>query len=100
MKSGLFLRLYWVPYTGFLLHCSPIPQFQHIAFKVASLAALKSLYQHVQQYKLPIRLTADHGVSFAFYFDDPDGNMIGGVLAHRTCLPSTLPEATRPYRER
>jgi hypothetical protein len=26
MKSGLFLRLYWVPYTGFLLHCSPIPE--------------------------------------------------------------------------
>jgi hypothetical protein len=25
MKSGLLLRLYWVPYTGFLLHCSPIP---------------------------------------------------------------------------
>jgi hypothetical protein len=24
MKSGLLLRLSWVPYTGFLLHCSPI----------------------------------------------------------------------------
>jgi hypothetical protein len=25
MKSGLLLRLSWVPYTGFLLHCSLIP---------------------------------------------------------------------------
>ena len=67
------------------------PQFQHIAFKVASLAALKSLYRHVQQYKLPIKLTADHGVSFAFYFDDPDGNMIEvywptGHPCHQPCL--------------
>jgi hypothetical protein len=28
MKSGLLLRLYWVPYTGFLLHCSPMPYFE------------------------------------------------------------------------
>jgi len=26
--------------------------------------------------ELPIKLTSDHGVSLAFYFDDPDGNMI------------------------
>jgi catechol-2,3-dioxygenase len=52
------------------------PQFRHVAFKVASLAELKSLYRLVLERELPIKLTSDHGVSLAFYFDDPDGNMI------------------------
>jgi catechol-2,3-dioxygenase len=52
------------------------PQFRHVAFKVASLSKLKRLYRLVLQRKLPIKLTADHGASLAFYFDDPDGNMI------------------------
>ena len=52
------------------------PQFRHVAFKVASLAELKRLYRLVLERELPIKLTADHGASLAFYFDDPDGNMI------------------------
>jgi catechol-2,3-dioxygenase len=52
------------------------PQFRHVAFKVASLVELKRLYRLVQERELPIKLTSDHGVSLAFYFDDPDGNMI------------------------
>src|SRR6266850_2266384 len=52
------------------------PQFRHVAFKVASLAELKRLYRLVLERELPIKLTANHGVSLAFYFDDPDGNMI------------------------
>jgi catechol-2,3-dioxygenase len=52
------------------------PQFRHVAFKVASLADLKRLYRLVLERELPIKLTADHGASLAFYFDDPDGNMI------------------------
>jgi catechol-2,3-dioxygenase len=52
------------------------PQFRHVAFKVASLAELKRLYRLVLERELPIKLTSDHGVSLAFYFDDPDGNMI------------------------
>jgi catechol-2,3-dioxygenase len=52
------------------------PQFRHVAFKVASLAELKRLYRLVLERELPIKLTSDHGASLAFYFDDPDGNMI------------------------
>jgi len=52
------------------------PQFRHVAFKVASLSKLKRLHRLVLQRELPIKLTADHGASLDFYFDDPDGNMI------------------------
>jgi hypothetical protein len=52
------------------------PQFRHVAFKVTSLTELKLLYRLVLERDLPIKLTADHGASLAFYFDDPDGNMI------------------------
>ena len=52
------------------------PQLRHVAFKVVSLAELKRLYRLVLERELPIKLTADHGASLAFYFDDPDGNMI------------------------
>jgi catechol-2,3-dioxygenase len=30
----------------------------------------------VVEKKIPIKFVFNHGVSFAFYFDDPDGNMI------------------------
>ena len=40
------------------------------------MAELKRLYRLVLERELPIKLTPDHGVSLAFYFDDPDGNMI------------------------
>src|SRR5260221_9384639 len=52
------------------------PQFRHVAFKVASLAALKRLYRLVLGRELPVKLTSDHGVSLCLYFDDPHGNMI------------------------
>jgi quercetin dioxygenase-like cupin family protein/catechol 2,3-dioxygenase-like lactoylglutathione lyase family enzyme len=52
------------------------PAFAHIAFKVSSLAELRSVYARVVERNIPIRFQADHGVSVAFYFDDPDGNMI------------------------
>ena len=50
--------------------------FAHIAFKVASLAELRDLHARAVERNIPIKFTANHGVSFAFYFDDPDGNMI------------------------
>jgi catechol-2,3-dioxygenase len=67
------------------------PQFRHVGFKVASLAELKRLYQLVLERELPIKLTADHGASLAFYFDDPDGNMIevswpAGIKVKQPCL--------------
>ena len=52
------------------------PAFAHVAFKVSSLADLRALYARVVERNIPIKLLADHGVSFAFYFDDPDGNMV------------------------
>jgi mannose-6-phosphate isomerase-like protein (cupin superfamily) len=44
--------------------------------KVSSLAELRSVHARVLERNIPIKFAADHGVSLAFYFDDPDGNMI------------------------
>ncbi len=52
------------------------PAFAHVAFKVSSLAELRSVYDRVLERTIPIKFTANHRVSFAFYFDDPDGNLI------------------------
>jgi len=52
------------------------PEFAHIALKVASLSELKAFYKRICAQRLPVKMTFNHGVSFAFYFDDPDGNMI------------------------
>ena len=52
------------------------PAFAHVAFKVSSLAELRFFYSRVVQRNIPIKFLVNHGVSFAFYFDDPDGNMI------------------------
>jgi catechol-2,3-dioxygenase len=52
------------------------PSLVHFAFKVSSLAEFRSLHERVVQRNIPIRFAFNHGVSFAFYFDDPDGNMI------------------------
>ena len=52
------------------------PIFAHVAFKVSSLEELRLLYARVVDRKIPVKWAFDHGVSFAFYFDDPDGNTI------------------------
>jgi catechol-2,3-dioxygenase len=52
------------------------PRFRHIAFRVASLTALRTLYGEIVARGMPIKLAFNHGVSLAFYFDDPEGNMI------------------------
>jgi hypothetical protein len=52
------------------------PQFRHVAFKVASLADLKRLYGLVLERELPIKLTADHGESLAFYFARTNGSRL------------------------
>jgi catechol-2,3-dioxygenase len=46
------------------------------AFKVSSLAEFRSFHARVVEKSIPIKFVFNHGVSFAFYFDDPDGNMI------------------------
>jgi catechol-2,3-dioxygenase len=52
------------------------PAFAHIAFKVSSLAEFRSFHARVLERNIPIKRLANHHTSFAFYFDDPDGNMI------------------------
>ena len=52
------------------------PELAHRAFKVGSLAALKRFYQKIVGGGIPIKFEFLHGVSFAFYFEDPEGNMI------------------------
>ena len=50
--------------------------FAHVAFKVSSLAEFRSFHARVVGKNIPIKFAFNHRVSFAFYFDDPDGNMI------------------------
>ena len=52
------------------------PEFAHIAFKVSSLAEFRSFHAHVVEMNIPIKFVFNHRESFAFYFDDPDGNVI------------------------
>jgi catechol-2,3-dioxygenase len=52
------------------------PENAHIAFKVSSLAEFRSFHARVVEKNIPIEVVFNHRVSFAFYFDDPDGNMI------------------------
>jgi catechol-2,3-dioxygenase len=52
------------------------PAFAHRAFKVGSLAALKRFHEKIVARGIPIDLQFCHGASLAFYFSDPEGNMI------------------------
>jgi catechol-2,3-dioxygenase len=52
------------------------PEIAHTAFKVSSLAELRSFHARVVEKKIPIKFAFNHRESFAFYFDDPDGNVI------------------------
>jgi catechol-2,3-dioxygenase len=52
------------------------PEIAHIAFKVSSLAELRSFHARVVEKKVPIKFAFNHHESFTFYFDDPDGNVI------------------------
>jgi catechol-2,3-dioxygenase len=52
------------------------PAYAHIAFKVSTLAELRSFHERVVKRDIPINFTFNHGASFAFYFEDPDGNLI------------------------
>ena len=52
------------------------PALCHTAFKVASLVDLRDRYRGIVERGLPIKAVLNHGVSLAFYFNDPEGNMI------------------------
>jgi catechol-2,3-dioxygenase len=51
-------------------------RYRHLAFKVAPLADLRALYHQAVARGISIKLTLVHDSSLAFYFDDPEGNMI------------------------
>jgi len=46
----------------------------HIAFKVASYAALREAYAHLQGQGVEIQRAVDHVCQRSLYFTDPDGN--------------------------
>jgi catechol-2,3-dioxygenase len=52
------------------------PTAAHTAFRVASLGDLQTFYRQVKGEGVSIKVTLNHGSSLAFYFDDPEGNMI------------------------
>ncbi len=52
------------------------PDFAHTAFKVSTLGELRAAYSDVVARHIPVKMSLNHGVSLAFYFDDPEGNMI------------------------
>ena len=52
------------------------PAHAHVAFKVSSLAEFRSFHARVLEKNIPIKFVFNHRESFAFYFEDPDGNMI------------------------
>jgi catechol-2,3-dioxygenase len=52
------------------------PALRHVAFRVASLADLRAWFHDVVARGVAIKAALNHGVSLAFYFDDPEGNML------------------------
>jgi catechol-2,3-dioxygenase len=78
------------------------PQFAHRAFKVGSLPALKRFHEKIVRRGIPIKFQFNHGVSIAFYFGDPEGNMI--EVYWRTGLECAQPcareiDLTKPEEE-
>ena len=69
------------------------PAFAHIAFKVSSPAEFRSIHARVVEKNFPIKFLFNHRVSFAFYFDDPDCNMI------EVYWPTGDLSCTQPYAE-
>ena len=52
------------------------PAGKHTAFRVKTLADLRTFYRQIVDRGVPIKRAVNHGVSLAFYFDDPEGNTI------------------------
>jgi catechol-2,3-dioxygenase len=70
------------------------PALVHLAFKVSSLAEFRSFHARIVEKSIPIKFMFNHGASFAFYFDDPDGNMIEVYWPtgdHRLMQPQLFP---------
>jgi catechol 2,3-dioxygenase len=48
----------------------------HIAFQVASYAALRDAYVHLLEHGIEIRIATNHVNQRSIYFSDPDGNVL------------------------
>lgn len=48
---------------------------EHVAFRVESLSALKSLYAQARAKGIPIALTGNHGTSVSFFVREPGGKL-------------------------
>jgi NAD(P)-dependent dehydrogenase (short-subunit alcohol dehydrogenase family)/catechol-2,3-dioxygenase len=46
----------------------------HTAFEVESLDELKRAYREMKRRGVPIKMVRNHGTSFSFYFEDPEGH--------------------------
>jgi catechol-2,3-dioxygenase len=49
---------------------------RHTAFRVATLGELRERFRDVVARGVTVRMALNHGVSLAFYFEDPEGNLI------------------------
>jgi len=76
------------------------PAYRHTAFKVRSLADLRAFYRRVIDKGVTVKMAFNHGVSLAFYFEDPEGHVVEvywptGVTSRQPCaepLDLTRPE--------
>ena len=49
---------------------------QHVAFEYATIDELLNTYTRLKGLVIEPVLTADHGPTIAFYYEDPDGNIV------------------------
>src|SRR6516165_4976285 len=63
--------------------------FRHFAFRVASLAELRSFYHRILDRKVEVKTALNLVTSIAFYFTDPDGNLV--EVYWRTGIESPQP---------
>jgi catechol-2,3-dioxygenase len=52
------------------------PRLQHVAFELPSIDALLQTYAHLKAKGIEPVITADHGATTAFYYEDPDRNSV------------------------
>jgi len=72
------------------------PAAQHLAFRVASLEQLRTLYHRANQQGLRIPYALESGVALGFFVRDPEGNALEIYIAqdspHREKPPLTDPD--------
>ena len=91
--SSLFLSSHIVEEDHEVVFFGSKPELAHTAFKVESLGELLTFYREMKQRELPIKYALNHGTSFSFYFDDPEGHMIEVYWPTNVLVPPSLPYA-------